>query len=301
MSTEPWSTEPQLSERTPVIDAHHHVWDLSVRDQEWTHDLPALRRTFRFEDLEPHLHDAGVDGTVLVQTVTVPEETPEFLALAARHDLIAGVVGWVDLTRAEVADQLAALDDSDGGRFLVGIRHQVQGEPDPAWLTRPDVLRGLRAVAAAGLAYDLVVLPHQLPACVEAARAVPELRFVLDHCGKPPIAAGDLEPWATQVAALASLPNVACKLSGLVTEADASWTPEQIEPYAAHVLDVFGADRVMAGSDWPVCLLRAPYDEVVQLNDRLVAGLSPQERSMVRGGTATAWYDLSGRVSGGEA
>lgn len=294
MSTD---TRAAGSAPTPVIDAHHHVWDLSVRDQEWTRDLPALRRTFLVEHLEPHLRAAGVDGTVLVQTITVPEETPEFLALAADHDVVAGVVGWVDLTADDVADRIAELLGARGGEFLVGIRHQVQGEADPRWLVRDDVLRGLRAVEAAGLAYDLVVLAEQLPACVEAARAVPGLRFVLDHLGKPPIASGELEPWAGHVAALAALPNVACKLSGMVTEADEAWTAEQIEPYAAHVLSVFGADRVMAGSDWPVCLLRAEYAAVHELNHRLVRDLDEAQRSRVLGGTAVEWYGLGSRLA----
>lgn len=273
----------------PVVDAHHHVWDLAVRDQPWTVDLPALRRSFRFSDLEPHLQDCGVAATVLVQTVTVAEETPELLAFAAKQPAIAGVVGWVDLTRDDVAAQLARLRALPGGEFLVGIRHQVQGEQDPRWLVREDVLRGMRAVADAGLVYDLLVVPAQLPAATEAARVVPELRFVLDHLGKPPIASGVLEPWAGDVARLS---NVACKLSGMVTEAAADWSRAAIEPYAAHALSAFGADRVMAGSDWPVCLLRAGYEEVTRLHRDLVAGLDDADRARVLGGTAVSWYGL---------
>jgi L-fuconolactonase len=273
-----------------VVDAHHHVWDLSVRDQDWIAEGSPIRRDFTMADLVPEARAAGVDRTVLVQTVTVPEETPEFLALADEHELIAGVVGWADLTRPDVADELARLRELPGGRYLKGIRHQVQGEPDPGWLLRPDVRRGLTAVADAGLVYDLVVLPHQLPACTKAAADLPHLTFVLDHLGKPPIASGALEPWASDLRALAAQPNTVCKLSGMVTEADlASWTIDDLRPYAATVLDAFGPDRLMFGSDWPVCTLAAAYGDVLDTARRLT-GLSDHAR--IFGATATRVYDL---------
>jgi L-fuconolactonase len=183
-----------------VIDAHHHVRDLAVRDQDWiTAEMSPIRRTFTLEDLRPSARASEVDATVLVQTVTVADETPELLALADADPLVAGVVGWTDLTSPAVAGELAALAGGPGGDYLVSIRHQVQSEPDPDWLRRPGVLRGLRAVAAAGLCYDLVVRPHQIPAASYAAAAVPELTLVLDHAGKPPIATGDLGAWAAAV------------------------------------------------------------------------------------------------------
>ncbi|MFD5759673.1 amidohydrolase family protein [Streptomyces sp. NPDC127044] len=277
------------------VDAHHHVWDLSVRDQDWITgpELRPLRRDFGVADLAPQARAAGVDRTVLVQTVTVPEETPEFLALAEQGELIAGVVGWTDLTRPDVADELARLRGLPGGRHLKGIRHQVQGEPDPEWLLRPDVRDGLAAVAEAGLVYDLVVLPHQLPACVRAAAGHPGLTFVLDHLGKPPIATGALRPWATAVRALAALPNTVCKLSGMVTEADhAKWTVDGLRPYADTVLDAFGPGRLMFGSDWPVCTLAAPYGQVVDVAEELTGGLGAEERAAVFGGTPTRVYRL---------
>ncbi|WP_432041147.1 amidohydrolase family protein [Streptomyces cadmiisoli] len=278
-----------------TVDAHHHVWDLSVRDQDWITGpaLRPLRRDFTLTDLAPEAAAAGVDRTVLVQTVTVPEETPEFLALAAAHDLVAGVVGWTDLIRPDIADELARLRELPGGRYLKGVRHQVQGEPDPRWLLRPDVHRGLAAVAAAGLVYDLVVRPHQLPACVEAAAAHPGLTFVLDHLGKPGIASGEREPWATGVRALAALPNTVCKLSGLVTEADpAAWTVDDLRPYGEVALDAFGPRRLMFGSDWPVCVLAASYREVIDAASELTAGLGEAERAEVFEGTAARVYDL---------
>lgn len=273
-----------------VVDAHHHVWDLSVRDQDWIAPDSPLRRNFSIEDLAPEARAAGVERTVLVQTITVPEETPEFLALAAAHDVIAGVVGWTDLTRPDAADELARLRELPGGTFLKGIRHQVQGEPDPEWLLRPDVRRGLTAVAAAGLVYDLVVLPHQLPACVKAAESLPQLTFVLDHLGKPPIASGALEPWEADVRALAALPNTVCKLSGMVTEADLdSWTIDDLRPYADTVLDAFGPDRLMFGSDWPVCTLGATYAEVLDTARRLTPVTAHPQ---IFGATATRVYGL---------
>ncbi|NEC88709.1 amidohydrolase family protein [Streptomyces sp. SID12501] len=276
-----------------VVDAHHHVWDLSVRDQDWIAEDSPLRRDFTMADLRPETRAAGVDRTILVQTITVPEETPEFLALAAEHELIAGVVGWTDLTRTDIADELARLRELPGGEYLKGIRHQVQGEPDPEWLLRPDVRRGLTAVAEADLVYDLVVLPHQLPGCVRAAESLPQLTFVLDHLGKPPIASGALEPWASALRALAALPNAVGKLSGLVTEADhASWTPAELRPYADTALDAFGPGRLMFGSDWPVCTLAASYGQVLSLAQKLAASLDRHEREQVFAGTATRVYGL---------
>ncbi|MFE0102111.1 amidohydrolase family protein [Streptomyces sp. NPDC059009] len=275
------------------IDAHHHVWDLSVRDQDWIRgpELAALRRNFTLPDLAPEAKAHGVTATILVQTITVPEETPEFLALAARSDLVAGVVGWTDLTAPDVASTLAALRELPGGEHLVGIRHQVQGEPDPEWLLRPDVRRGLSAVAAAGLTYDLIVTPPQLPSCIQAAAAHPELTFVLDHLGKPPIASGGLEPWSTHIRALAGLPNTVAKLSGLVTEAaPGRSTPADLRPYTETALDAFGPARLMFGSDWPVCTVRAAYGEVVRSAQQLTETLTLDERAEVFAGTARRVY-----------
>jgi L-fuconolactonase len=280
---------------TPIIDAHHHVWDLSVRDQDWItgEALAPLRRDFSLDDLRPEASAAGVDATILVQTVAVADETPEFLALAAGADLIAGVVGWVDLTAPDVAVTLAGLRELPGGELLVGIRHQVQGEADPDWLCRADVLRGLRAVADAGLRYDLRTLPHQLPAAVRAATEIPELTFVLDHLSKPPIRTGGLEPWANRLRALGRLPNVACKLSGMATEADPErWKAADLRPYSDIVLEAFGPERVMFGSDWPVCLLAASYGRVVEVARELTSHLSAAEQDAVFGGTAARAYGL---------
>jgi len=283
-----------------VIDAHYHVWDLSVRDQDWISgpEMAAIRRDFSLDDLRPAARAAGVTATVLVQTVTVPDETPEMLALAAADPLVAAVVGWTDLTSPAVADDLARLAALPGGRALAGIRHQVQSEPDPDWLRRPDVIRGLRAVAAAGLCYDLLVLPHQLPAACYAAAAVPGLTMVLDHAAKPPVG-GDLASWADGLRALAARPNTVCKLSGLVSQAPADTPQSAFVPVADAILNEFGPQRTMFGSDWPVCLLAAGYAEVVRLAAFLTGGLSAADQAAVFTQTAARVYGVAGAHEGG--
>src|SRR3989475_4063727 len=273
-----------------VVDAHHHFWDPARRDYPWMGvELAAIRRRFGPEDLAALLAETGVDRTVLVQTISSLDETREFLATAAATDFIAGVVGWIDLTDSAVADTLAELQSGPGGKFLVGIRHQVHDEPDPRWLVRDDVQRGIQAVGDSGLVYDLLVKTRELPAAVETARRHPDMRFVLDHIAKPRIAAGPRdEEWERAMAPLAGQPNVFCKLSGMVTEAHwADWTPEDLQPYAARSLDWFGPERCMFGSDWPVCLLAADYARVVSTMKELVG-----ENDNVFGATATRVYRL---------
>lgn len=270
------------------IDAHHHLWDLSRRPQPWMAGAWAdpIRRTYTLDDLAPHLAAHRIDGTVLVQSSASAAETAELLALAARSPAVRGVVGWADLTDPGLPDLLAAMPP-----HLAGLRHQVQDEPDPDWLARPAVRRGLAAVADAGLVYDLLITRHQLPAATATARALPDLRLVLDHAAKPAIAEKSWQPWADDLAALAQQPNTTCKLSGLVTEATwSTWRPVDITPYVRHVLDTFGPHRVLFGSDWPVCTLAAGYADVVTLAETATAHLSPDERAAVFGGNAARVY-----------
>ena len=206
---------------------------------------------------------------------------------------MVGVVGWVDLTDPAVADRLAELQAGPAGNRLVGIRHPAHDEPDPAWLARPDVGRGIAAVGAAGLAYDLLVRARELPAALTVVQARPEVPFVVDHLAKPEIATGGWEPWASRLRAIAANDNVSCKLSGLVTEATwDDWTVDQFRPYADLVLEAFGPDRILFGSDWPVCLLAASYQRVAAAAQDLIATLSPHERAAVLGGTAGRVYAL---------
>lgn len=276
------------------VDAHHHVWDLSVREQTWMvgPELDPIRRNYSIDDLAPLAAAEDVTATVLVQTVSLVDETVEFLEIAASNDLVAGVVGWVDLTAPDIADVLAGLRARPDGSYLKGIRHQVHDEPDDNWLLRPDVQRGLAAVAEAGLVYDLLTKTPHLPAAIQTVRAFPQLTFVVDHISKPVIGES-LEPWATHLRELAALPNVTCKLSGMVTEAPwATWKPTDLQPYADTVLSAFGPDRVMFGSDWPVCLLAASYAQVVETAETLTSTLSPTDHDAVFTTTATRTYNL---------
>jgi L-fuconolactonase len=278
------------------VDAHHHLWDPARRAYPWMDErLAPFQRRFGPEDLDAAAGPHGIGQTVVVQTVASVEETKEFLAVAGTGGRVAGVVGWVDLTVADVADAVAALRAAPGGEVLVGIRHQVHDEPDPAWLVRGEVLAGLAAVAEAGLAYDLLVRERELPAARAVAERLPQLGFVLDHLAKPRIREGLVEPWATELRALARLPNVTCKVSGLVTEADwDAWTPEQLVRYVATAADAFGPDRLLFGSDWPVCLLAADYAEVVMAAEQALetAGLDAAERDLVFGANARRVYRL---------
>jgi L-fuconolactonase len=280
------------------IDAHHHLWDTETRDYPWM-DGPwadPLRGMFGVDEFDRASADHDVAASVVVQAVMEVDETRDLLALAADTPRIAGVVGWVDLTGHDVGDRLSALHAGTAGGKLVGIRHQVEDEPDPRWLMRDDVLRGLGAVGAAGLAYDLLVKPPQLAAAIEVVRRRPEVRFVLDHLGKPPIGR-DLDDWSASLAALADQPNVVAKLSGLVTEADwRGWTVDQLRPCIDHALAVFGPQRLMFGSDWPVCTLAATYGEVVGVVDEALATLSSAEREAVLVTTAVETYGLAGVV-----
>ncbi len=279
-----------------VVDAHHHFWPQPTPElYPWmTEPLARLRRPFGPDDLRPQLDAAGVDRTVLVQTRSSLDESIDLLATAASAGFVAGVVAWVDLTDPEVRRAIARLRAAPGGDRLVGIRHQVHDEADAGWLARAAVHRGLAAVAEAGLAYDLLVKTPQLPAALAAAKALPGLRFVIDHLAKPRIAAGveDLD-WAARMMPFADLPNVSCKLSGMVTEADwAKWQAADLQPYVDRVFSWFGEDRLLYGSDWPVCLVAADYGRVVDTLRQLLAGRSEEARRKVFGANAARIYSL---------
>jgi L-fuconolactonase len=283
-----------------AVDAHHHLWNPSDPGQGWLADpaLAAIRRRFDLQDLHDAVR-AGVAGrpvtaTVLVQSVARTDESEQLLATAADDDLVAAVVGWVDLT-GDVPAQLERLQAGYGGRLLRGVRHLVQDEPDPRWLLREDVLTGLRALANADLPYELLVRPPQLPTAVELSRRMPGLRLVLDHAGKPDLASGDLEGWSRDVRALARSEQVVCKVSGLVTEADDQrWSLADLRPAWDTVLDAFAARRLLFGSDWPVCLLAASWERWAVTVAELIAPLSPDEADAVLTTTATATYGLGG-------
>ena len=293
MASSPPTPRPRVDPPV-IVDAHHHFWDPARADYPWmTAALDAIRRRYGPDDLAPELDRTGVGQTVLVQTRSSLDESREFLSMAEATPFVAGVVGWVDLTDPGVADAIAALQGGPGGMWLVAMRHQVHDEPDAAWLLRPDVQRGLVAVGAAGLAFDLLVRTRELPAAVETVRAHPDIRFVIDHLAKPPIRDGETQPWGDRLAAFEHLPNAWCKVSGLVTEA--AWDNRRTEafvPYVDHAVDVFGARRLMFGSDWPVCLLAASYAQVLRLARDTLTRLSADEQTAVFGGNAIEAYDL---------
>ena len=277
-----------------IVDAHHHFWDPTRNVYPFlTDELAAIRRPFGPDDLAPLLVASGIDATVLVQTRASLEETESFLEIAAGSSFIRGVVGWVDLADPAIDEVLARLRSGLGGSRLVAIRHQVQDEPDPDWLRRADVRRGIEAVGRAGLAYDLLVRARELPAAAAAVASLPDVRFVVDHLAKPAIRAGTDPGWRPGIEALATLPNVWWKVSGLVTEADwERWRPEDLRPWFEAVLDAAGPARLMVGSDWPVCLVAASYEEVIATARELIRDLSAADQAAILGGTAAAVYRL---------
>jgi L-fuconolactonase len=256
-----------------IIDAHQHFWDLATGDYAWMAGdaMAPVRRNFGPEDLKPLMAKAGVDKTIIVQCRHDLDETRDFLAIATRHDFVAGVVGWVDLEANDVTKQIAGLRVLPGGEYLVGIRHIAHDEPDADWLRRPAVHRGIEAVIEAGLTYDLLARMRELPAAIDLAKAFPHGRFVLDHLAKPPIATGSTDEWQVLFEEISALDNVWCKVSGMVTETDWSrWRPADFDRYTQLAFDLFGPDRIIFGSDWPVCTLAATYGDVKTIAHRLV-------------------------------
>jgi len=275
------------------IDAHHHLWEFGRFDYGWiTEGQGPLGRDFLPDDLARTVAPHGIDGTVLIQTINDFDESRWFCELGRDHELIRGVVAWVDLTAEDVSERLDQLQAIDGK--LVGIRHVVQGEPDPDWVVRPDVLRGLSVLEQRGLTFDLLFLPKHLRHVPALAVAMPNLKMVIDHIAKPDIRAGAMDGWAEDFKAAAQFPNITCKLSGMITEADHQrWQPQDLRPYVDHALNCFGPERLMFGSDWPVCLLAGSYDRMIAALEACVPGLSSVEHARLFGGAATEFYRLA--------
>ena len=280
------------------VDAHHHFWDPARASYPWlTPAFAPVAKAFGPSDLAPLLEVADIGRTVVVQARADLQETRELLAVAASSPLVAGVVGWADLTDPAIDDVLGSLGAGARGGYLVGVRHQVHDEPDPDWLLRADVRRGLRAVAGRGLVFELLVRSRELPASLQVVRAHPDLRFVIDHLAKPPLRNGALEPWAGLIRPFGGLENAWAKVSGLVTEADwQSWRSDDLAPFVRHAIDVFTPGRLIFGSDWPVCLLAASYDRVVELADSISANFSAAERDSFFGDSARHVYRLDART-----
>jgi L-fuconolactonase len=247
-----------------IVDAHQHFWDPARADYPFLEGVPSLRRRFGPEDLQPELDSNQIDASIAVQARSSLDETEQLLAIAETTPWVVGVVGWVDLTAPE---HVAGALDSSAPRGLIGVRHQVHDEPDPEWLVRSDVQRSREMVADAGLAFDLLVRTRELPAAIACARRNRDLRLILDHVGKPPFGKSSMADWREGIVLLAQLPNVFCKLSGLTETPDLAVATLAIR----EAVEYFGADRCMFGSDWPVCLLAAGYDESLDLVTSAVA------------------------------
>jgi L-fuconolactonase len=273
------------------IDAHQHFWHYDSQRDAWiTPEMAAIRRDFGPADLQPLLAQHGFDGCVAVQASQSESETEWLLAHAAAHPFIKGVVGWVDLQAPDIAERLASLRQFE---LLKGFRHMLQGEADRALLLTPAFRRGIAALGPLGYTYDLLILPDQLDYARQLATDFPEQPFILDHLAKPPIKTQEIGDWARDVRALAALGNTWCKVSGLVTAADwQAWQPQDFRPYLDVVFEAFGTERVVFGSDWPVCNVAGGYRAVVGLAHAYLAAFSAAEQAGFWGGNAARFYSL---------
>ena len=273
------------------IDAHQHFWVYDQREYGWIDDsMAALRRDFLPDDLKPELEHNGFQGCVAVQVRQTLEETRWLLELAERAAFILGVVGWVDLRSPRLRFELELFA---GKSKLVGARHIVQSEPDERFLLQPDFLRGIAMLEEFDLAYDILIYPRHLPVAAEFVARFPRQRFVLDHLAKPPIKSRAVDVWARGIRELGSFPNLSCKVSGLVTEADwQAWKPEDMRPYLEVAFECFGPSRLMIGSDWPVCTVAAPYARVMDVVKDYLAKYTAEEREALLGRNAAKFWRL---------
>ncbi|QDV45184.1 Amidohydrolase [Stieleria neptunia] len=275
-----------------LIDSHHHLWKYSAEQYPWISDkMSVLRNDFWSDDLNRLSDEHGVEGFVTVQARQSLEETETLLSLADSQPLIKGVVGWVDFASDQISDQLDRFADNDK---LKGLRHVVQDEPDDRFILGADFNSGIRKLAGRGLVYDVLIFARQLESSIEFVRSHADIPMVLDHIAKPTIRDGELDrQWASQIRQIAALPNLSCKFSGVVTEVrDTCWDVETIRPYWEVVLDAFGPDRLMYGSDWPVCLLKSTYERWLEAVRSLTGELSSDEQKQFFGGTAKRIYHL---------
>jgi len=274
-----------------MIDSHQHFWQVGRFDYPWmTSDLGILYRDYLPHDFAPILRTNGVEKTVLVQASNSVAESRWLLNLAAENSFIAGVVGWVDLMSREIDAQL---DELTVNPKFKGVRHLVESEPQDDWLVQPAVLSGLKRLATYGLSYDLLVHTRHLKYVPQVAESCPGLAFVIDHLAKPPIAKNEIKEWSEALKSLASYPNIHCKMSGLVTEANwTSWRTDDLRPYVEFALESFRVDRLMFGSDYPVCLLAASYDRVLESFQEILTNLSAVDREKIFSKNAANFYRL---------
>lgn len=270
------------------LDAHQHFWEIARGDYGWlTPDVGPIYRDFRPEDLVPMLERFGIEGTILVQAAPTEAETRYMLELAQQNDFILGVVGWTDFEAPDAPDRIAALATDPK---LVGLRPMIQDIADPDWMLNDSLSPAYRALVAHDLVFDALTLPPHLKNLLQLADRHPDMRIVVDHGSKPHIANGVMTGWAEDMTAIAANTPAYCKISGLVTEAGTTWTADTLRPYADHLLKVFGPDRLIWGSDWPVCTLACSYDDWAAITDELLKDLGEAERQAVLGGNAERVY-----------
>jgi len=278
------------------IDSHHHVWDLSVREQGWMvgEALNPIKKNFSINDLRQAITGCGIDKTVVVQTVTNYDETPELLELADTDDLVAGVVGFLKIDADDAIAHLNSYQSLRGFKYLVGIRDIAHDYEDVKYLSKPQVVKNVQELGRRGLVYDLLTKTPHMRAAIDLVKACPNTKFVLDHISKPYIAKADMQPWADQITELASFENVVVKVSGLFTEADwKNWKKEDFWPYLEHITKSFTPNRMMFGSDWPVCLLAATYKQSIDLVEEFTSKFSESEKNAFWAGTANKAYGLN--------
>ncbi len=275
---------------TPVVDSHHHFWDLEKFDYPWMGEGSPLAVNFSPAELKPLINSVGVNYTVVVQAAQSVDETRWLLEIAEETDFVAGVVGWVDLKDPNVGETLDELQQSS---YFKGVRHIWESEDDPSWLYTSGALNGLKEIEARGLCYDFLVRPPNMKYVPKIMEEVPRLRAVVDHIAKPFIKDGVVEPWLSEMRKISSINGIRCKVSGMITEADhENWKPEDLYPYVHHVLGLFGYDRIMFGTDWPVCTLAGTYQQVTDTARQILSSLRPHEKDAVFGGNASAFYRL---------
>ena len=278
------------------IDSHHHVWDLSVREQGWMvgEALNPIKKNFSINDLRQAITGCGIDKTVVVQTVTNYDETPELLELADTDDLVAGVVGFLKIDAEDAISHLDSYQSLRGFEYLVGIRDIAHDYEDVKYLSKPQVVKNVQELGKRGLVYDLLTKTPHMRAAIDLVKACPNTKFVLDHISKPYIAKADMQPWADQITELASFENVVVKVSGLFTEADwKNWKKEDFWPYLEHITKSFTPNRMMFGSDWPVCLLAATYKQSIDLVEEFTSKFSESEKNAFWAATANKAYGLN--------
>lgn len=274
-----------------IIDSHQHFWNFNQKEFDWINDeMGLIKRSFLPKDLKNTISDTYVEGVISVQARQSLQETQWLLQLASKNEFIKGIIGWIPLSQNNVSDLLSDLNKNP---LLKGVRHVIQGEPDPRFILGKNFNNGISQLKKFGLVYDILILSHQLTNAIQFVDQHPDQLFVLDHIAKPEIKINEIQIWEGKIKELAQRENVSCKLSGMVTEADfTNWTEDQLKPYFDVVLETFGPGRILFGSDWPVCLVATSYKAWVDLVKKWISELSINEQEQILGKNAISIYNL---------